>query len=1028
MKNQLITLVFLVFLTNIYAQEPPLTKIDSMLAQIDKTTFTTGILYDRVSALANLSAFNSNSNMSFASHFEQALFELHKASNEQKFISPFTLRESYTSKHKKNEVDIGILSASFNQLNYNSNNESDQALRINNDAFEKIPNDLPPFTENHALIISPLKQFLVGTSIRYKFDNTFLFDESNEMQLVNIEANFDAGQEVTIMEDGVLIKPSLIVNYDNEGYKVLTFTATLSDGQLITTQSTVHVKIPVQSNDATIENFVITAEESFTGYEPGDVPLLGHLEYRVYYHTTTNDPNKIVKPIVIIDGFDPGDKRKFTDADSNLPAEVHNSIEEFMIYYNNEGLKVDIIKFLRERGYDVILVNHPTYEVNGIEIDGGADYVERNGLTHVTLYTEINNQLSQNNSDEELIIVGPSMGGLISRYALAYMEAEDIEHHTKLWISIDSPHLGANIPIGLQTLINQLKSESTAAVDFVNNQLGSFAAKQQLIEQYKGWENNGVLMPDYLNGRTIGQGFSSNRGHPFYVNFYNNLYENGLNQSRGYPQNLRKIALINGSLKGLSNFVNPFTGEDDSYASDGQIGLNVRGFQEVCLSPIGPCFPLHVASLESHSMPSFNNYGKISRFKKAFEDKSKYVTNINSRGTMDNIPGGYFDGYNQIAASVDGSDPTSPGGGFFLSFGNTFSTIFSTISDILGGAEFTVYSNEYVHSFIPTASSLGFINPDFNWAEDVNRNLACSGETPFDSYFGPKLNEQHTSFTADSFEWLKKEIFGIPQSPSVYLNGDDLEGPYTVCYDDQATYDFGSCGVAVENWEVSDNIEIIVSDENDITVRSLNEGTSGFGFIKANFNNHSAQKTVWVGAPTQIPQITAETQNFPDSPTNFTFELLNQVYTNQGTVLEKDWEIYPGDMVSDYDTPFLSVTTPENSGVYLDYYLKFRNECGWSPENWKHGVSYDDDGPHNEQLITLYPNSSDVDLKVDFTIAETGNYNLKIYDQYSVLLYEGNSTNVIKTINTLDFPEGLFYVHIIKDGEETIIKQVMINH
>src|SRR5690625_5167824 len=197
----------------------------------------------------------------------------------------------------------------------------------------------------------------------------------------------------------------------------------------------------------------------------------------------------------------------------------------------------------------LLLSTTPTHQraVNGnVKIDGGADYIERNARAHIALYQKLNNELTQNGSEEELVIVGPSMGGQISRYALAYMEANDIPHNTRLWVSVDSPHLGANIPMGVQTLLNVLndKANSVEAQDFVENQLGSAAAKQQLIEQYKS--NNITILggiqvssinvsQEYLNGKTVSQGFSENRGAPYFIQYYNSLFNNGLTNSNGYP-------------------------------------------------------------------------------------------------------------------------------------------------------------------------------------------------------------------------------------------------------------------------------------------------------------------------------------------------------------------------------------------------------------------------------------------------------------------------------------------------------------
>ena len=69
----------------------------------------------------------------------------------------------------------------------------------------------------------------------------------------------------------------------------------------------------------------------------------------------------------------------------------------------------------------------------------------------IALIQELN---AQKEGDEELVILGPSMGGLIAQYALAYMEQQGLPHETRLYLSFDSPHRGANIPISLQYLIN----------------------------------------------------------------------------------------------------------------------------------------------------------------------------------------------------------------------------------------------------------------------------------------------------------------------------------------------------------------------------------------------------------------------------------------------------------------------------------------------------------------------------------------------------------------------------------------------
>jgi hypothetical protein len=64
-------------------------------------------------------------------------------------------------------------------------------------------------------------------------------------------------------------------------------------------------------------------------------------------------------------------------------------------------------------------MDYPGYPKNGNDIDGGSDYIQRNAFTLVKLIDTINGMKASN--ADSLIIVGPSMGGLISRYALTYM-------------------------------------------------------------------------------------------------------------------------------------------------------------------------------------------------------------------------------------------------------------------------------------------------------------------------------------------------------------------------------------------------------------------------------------------------------------------------------------------------------------------------------------------------------------------------------------------------------------------------------
>ena len=1025
MRNYFISIAFLFFFKSLNAQIPPEVHIDSMLVNIDKSSFTSGILYDRTVPWANISSFNQDKNVSNKGHFEQALLELYKASKEQKLISHTQLRSSSTHDSIKDVVDIGILNVVFHQLNYNQENEAEGALRVINDKFEKINNNASSFLEKQSLIISPLKEYLIGESITFNFHHDFLLQDAPSKNIASLTANFETQQDHTIIENGVFVTTSVPVNYTNTGYKLLTFDATFEDGSTITTQAIVHVGLTPPPAGPMIEDGSIDANIPFQGYDE-TTAIHGHLEYRIFYG---NPQALLKKPVIIIDGFDPGDKRKIQDSDSGLPADEHFSIEEMMIYFENGNpVPVQIIPLLRNLGYDVVIVNHPTYYRSGETIDGGADFIERNALTHVQLYQHLNNRLDQNNSNEELVIVGPSMGGLISRYALSYMEANNIDHNTRLWVSIDSPHLGANIPIGLQSLINQAAPDNVAAQDFVENQLGSAAARQQLIEQFNGWNGN-QLKQEFFNARTISQGYLESRGHPFYTTFYTDLFNNGLANSNGFPQSTRKIALVNGSLKGNSIFYNPFTNQQDHYNGAGQIGVNIRGFQTVCF-PYPFCWDFHIASLEGYSMPNYNSNSKVSRFKKLFNDDSKYATNINSRGNMDNIPGGWYPGFEQVAGPIDGTDPIVPSGGFWSSWDGVFTTIFSVLSDLLGGADLSVVTNKYTHSFIPTISSLGFNNPDFSWGQELNRNLVCTGEIPFDTYFGPANNERHTSFTPESVAWLLEEISGNQQYPTIYLESDDLQGPETICYNIPEVFDFATCvAPPVINWEVSSNLQILASDDTSVTVQTSTT-FNGSGFIKAIFSNQTVQRNIWVGTP-----LSPGTLEGPEVVTSGAMAYYSGGFS-QGATGYEWWLPAPFDVVSPIDYFSDNWQVLPNAGnatsIFTGYggnngYVQLMgvNACGPGDA----AILYVEHGNGGGGTVPAvpYPNTTDTSFNLDFSTYPSGTYYIYIYDSYSNIMYEGESSNIEKTVETVNIPNGVYFLHI-HNGNEVSIMQLVVEH
>jgi hypothetical protein len=875
----------LLLATKVLAQTTPANEmnLDQMLVNIDRSTVTSSIIYNRVAPFANLYSFNTNSTRNTADFklFKQALLEMYLSSNKTLFSSVENLKSNLNPiLYNDNSVNMGILNSPFQMLNYNEINPSLGRLQYNETTFlyyDSGNTAQPLFNTFQTTVIAPLKDVVIGNTISFNWNT--LFDFENQLipskKIKTLTVDYGTGIVYNIISNGVLTNTTQQITYPNSGDKQITFAVTYIDDSKLTTYAKINyqkvnsITGKLASNPNCGSDYGLTKTEqlisdyAFQGYEES-FAFKGFIEYRTFYRTINN--GKIVKPIIFIDGFDPGDVRKVLPCEYADGKYDGQSLSDLMKYGVNKDK--NLIKELQSKGYDVIIVNQPTYAVMNAtpyqkvnlgtpgsrEVDGGGDYIERNGLNLVTLIKKINGELKANGSIEKLAIVGPSMGGQISRYALAWMEKMNIDHNTRLWVSVDSPNLGANIPLGTQAEINLLKDGNDDAKDFYYKSLGSPSAKQQLIELHGESGSYHIVNQSLLNGRTTSQGYSTNSGSPFYQRFYNNQFNNGLPNSKGYPMNLRKIAMTNGSLTGVKS------------GFDSQQTMNIRGFMDICVLFL--CAKVHAASMEIFTLPSTGNTSRIARFKQGKDfDKTTIAPNINSRGNMDVVPGGYFNSYEKIHNSI-----------IAKSGGTTYFAIPFYIDVSAKDINLESRVNTKIHAFIPTFSALGIKNPEQDWSSPLNRNLVCTGETPFDSFYGEDQNTEHTSFNDNSIAFLFKELgdnVTLPsqQPPSFPIQLDLLTGTNTICLNTTTTYQLDACKVpSSATWAVSPNLQIVSTTGYNVTVKSL---TNGAGTITATFQDgKTISKNVWVGVPAWATLINSsgypyDQFNLPDGCGNY---------------------------------------------------------------------------------------------------------------------------------------------------------------
>lgn len=198
-------------------------------------------------------------------------------------------------------------------------------------------------------------------------------------------------------------------------------------------------------------------------------------------------------PVIYVEGYDP---TNVVDAD-----DLYDLLEQ-------QGV-VDRLP----SGADLIVLD---FDDGGAKIQQNA-FVLMELINHVLLH-----KVNEDDEDVPLAVLGASMGGIVGRYALTYLEHIEYPHGTTIYGSVDSPHKYATVP---RSIIGTF-----AAIDLFGD-LGdsealfkSDAARQLLAIS---WDANPVSTP------------------------HEDLYAE-LESMGNYPRFTRNIAFSSGSAYGLA--------------------------------------------------------------------------------------------------------------------------------------------------------------------------------------------------------------------------------------------------------------------------------------------------------------------------------------------------------------------------------------------------------------------------------------------------------------------------------------------
>lgn len=451
---------------------------------IEQSPIWTGILYDLVVPLSSISDFSGSAD-SKAAGYEQWLqigFELRRASLDESNLPEHTVfRKIGRDESRKHVYPLAFLNYHFNRIR--SGMPVDSVFDIEDNRIVDINESA--FYDDRVFAVSPLHTTTYrGANTRFRMDlERWYF--SNGRALKKVEIDFDDG----LGYRHVPRQGDILIAYSQTGQKHVRVRALQDDDCVLHAAFLFHV-VRLTSPDPTT-TWTLQATTPFSGqYTTGQAYIYlaeGHQE--------------LVNPIVVSEGFD-----------------LYNDMnwEELYELLNQQ----ELLETIRTLGYDAVVLNYTD----------ATNYIEGNAFLLEALLDSVQNSID---STRTIALIGPSMGGLTTRYALCHMETQQIPHRVRAWISFDSPQRGAVIPLGMQYWVDFFAPHSSSA-DFLRSALNSPAAREMLIAHFTD-PPSGTAASDPL--RTA--------------------LESNFAAVGNYPAHPRKVAIANGSGNAIGVGFNP---------------------------------------------------------------------------------------------------------------------------------------------------------------------------------------------------------------------------------------------------------------------------------------------------------------------------------------------------------------------------------------------------------------------------------------------------------------------------------------
>lgn len=539
---------------------------------------STGILLDRMVLLTNPHRFAGQGDTAVKySGFEQQYWEFyHAALDTTQFPSLAALRARITQRVQQDVVPLLMLHYSYNELAATAARDQLITIDSTNERVYDGPNMsrspyntgqffsvvLPVTATGSTLSLYVGPEFWLGntavpSSVRIDFGDgwgarTVTMGSTIQVQVTTTDALRTSQKSATVIRSPIYPGPIRIPppSLANGGTLRVTNPATNLTGATTLGGTTPTTTPP----DVALG---VLASRAWPGFTPhrGTYGPNGHATAIAWIkYATSNKTGKLKRPLVFVEGIDfeaarggndgsgagtyfnyavdhtgPIDLTNFTSGSIAQRGGFRNGSAGWneMVDYNSNYKSLEQFPTLRAQLQAPASQAFPNgagggdYDIIYLDFSDGATLIQQNAMVFAELLQWINQPANRTSDAEETLVIAASMGGQVARFGLAWMEQQGICHNSKLYVSFDSPHRGANVPLGIQHMFDRLQAVwigSYSAQVVVHDKLLREASMQMILFHFAD------MAKPY---RTQWQTWQASPG--------------------SYPSLLRKVAIANGS-------------------------------------------------------------------------------------------------------------------------------------------------------------------------------------------------------------------------------------------------------------------------------------------------------------------------------------------------------------------------------------------------------------------------------------------------------------------------------------------------